>query len=55
MLSVLVSNAVDRRIELRSDLTKDYAFGMCCFFEKHAALKRKSKVWLAHNQNNVYE
>jgi hypothetical protein len=38
-----------------TDQTKDYKFGMCYFFENHAALKRKSKVWLAQNQNNVYE
>jgi hypothetical protein len=55
MFSVLVTNAVDRGFELRTDQTKDYKFGMCCFFEKHAALKRKSKVWLARNQNNLYE
>ena len=55
MFSVLVSNAVDRGFELRTDQTKDYKFGMCYFFDNHAALKRKSKVWLAQNQNNVYE
>jgi hypothetical protein len=27
----------------------------CCFFAKHAALRRKSKDWLARNQNNVSE
>jgi hypothetical protein len=26
---------------------------ICCFFAKHAALRRKSKNWLAQNQNNV--
>jgi hypothetical protein len=35
--------------------TKDYAIGICCFSAKHAALKRKSKDWLAQNQDNVSE
>jgi hypothetical protein len=26
---------------------------ICCFFAKHAALRRKSKDWLAQNQDNV--
>jgi hypothetical protein len=43
MVSVPVLNAVDRGFEPRSDLTKDYAIGICCFFVKHAALRRKSK------------
>jgi hypothetical protein len=29
--------------------------GMCCFSAKQAAVKRKSKVWLAQNQDNVSE
>jgi hypothetical protein len=28
---------------------------MCCFSAEHAALRRKSKDWLARNQNNVSE
>ena len=28
---------------------------MCCFSSKHAALRKKSKDWLARNQNNVSE
>ena len=55
MVSVLASNAVDRGFEQRSGQTKDYEIGICCFFAKHAALKRKSKDWLARNQNNVSE
>jgi uncharacterized membrane protein YfhO len=35
--------------------TKDYEIGICCFSAKHAALKRKSKDWLAQNQDNVSE
>ena len=33
--------------------TKDYTIVICCFSAKHAALRRKSKDWLARNQNNV--
>jgi hypothetical protein len=33
--------------------TRDYKIIICCFSAKHAALRRKSKDWLAHNQNNV--
>ena len=55
MVSVLVSSAVDRGFEPRSGHTKDYKIGICCFSVKHAALRRKSKDWLARNQNNVSE
>ena len=55
MVSVLTSNAVDHRFEPRSVQTKDYKIGICCFSAKHAALRRKSKDWLARNQNNVSE
>jgi len=34
-------------------LTKDYKIGICCFSTKHAALRRKSKDWLARNPENV--
>ena len=44
MISVLISNQ-----------TKDYEIGSCCFSAKHAALRRKSKDWLAQNQDNVSE
>ena len=27
--------------------------GICCFSSKHTAVRRKSKDWLARNQNNV--
>jgi hypothetical protein len=29
--------------------------GICCFSTKHAALRRKSKDWLARNQDNESE
>jgi len=47
------SSAVDRGFEPRSGQTKDYEIGICCFSAKPASLRRKSKDWLAVNQNNV--
>jgi hypothetical protein len=55
MVSEFVSSAVDRGFEPPSGQTKDYKMCMCCFSAKHAALWRKSKDWLARNQNNVSE
>ena len=55
MVSVLASSAVDPGFEPHSDQTKDYKFGISCFSAKHAALRRKSKNWLARNQDNVSE
>ena len=55
MVSALASSAVDHGLGPRSDQTKDYKIGICCFSAKHAALRRKSKYWLARNQNNVSE
>ena len=53
MVSVFDSSAVDRGFEPRSGQTKDYEIGNCCFSTKHAALRSKSKDWMARNQNNV--
>ena len=55
MVSMLALVAVDRRFDPRSGQTKDYKIGIRCFSAKHAALRRKSKDWLARNQNNVSE
>jgi hypothetical protein len=55
MVSVLASSAVDCGFEPRSGQTKDYEFGICYFSAKHAALRRKSKNWLARNRDNVSE
>jgi hypothetical protein len=38
-----------------SGQTKDNKTGICCSSAKHAALRRKSKDWLAQNQDNVSE
>jgi hypothetical protein len=55
MVSVVASSVVDRGFETKPNQTKDYKIGICCFSAKHAALRRKSKYWLARNQNNVSE
>jgi hypothetical protein len=55
MVSVLASSAVDRGLESRSGQTKNYKIGICCFSDKHAALRRKSKDWLVRNPKNVSE
>jgi hypothetical protein len=48
-------SAVDHGFKHRSGQTKDYKIGIYCFSTKHAALRSKSKDWLARNQNNVSE
>ena len=50
MVSVLASSVVDNGFEPRSGQTTDYKIGICRFSAKHAALRRKSKDWLARNQ-----
>jgi hypothetical protein len=53
--SVLASSAVDHGFDPRSGQIKDYKIGMLCFSTKHTTLTRKSKDWLARNQENVSE
>ena len=55
MVSMLASSAVYHRFEPWSVQTKDYKIGICCFSTKHAALRRKSIVWLVQNRDNVSE
>ena len=55
IVSLLASSVVDRVFEPRSGQTKDYTIGISCFSDKQAALRRKSKDWLARNQDNVPE
>ena len=55
MVSMLASSAVDYGFEPLWDKTIDYEIGISCFSAKHAALRRKSKDWLARNQNNASE
>ena len=53
MVSVLASSAVGHGFEPWLGHTKDYENGICCFSAKHTALRRKSKDWLARNQDNM--
>jgi hypothetical protein len=55
MVSVLPSSVVDHVFEHGLCQIKDYEIGICCFSAKQAALIRKSKDWLARNQDNVSE
>jgi hypothetical protein len=55
MITMLASSEVDRGFKQRSSQTKDYKIGICCFSAKHAALRRKSKDWLARIADNVSE
>jgi ribosomal protein S17E len=41
--------------EMMIGQTKDYKIGIYGFSTKHAALRRKSKDWLAQNRDNVSE
>jgi hypothetical protein len=52
---MLASSVVDHGFEPQSGQTKDNAIGICCFSANHAALRSKSKDWLAQNQYNVSE
>jgi hypothetical protein len=52
---MFASSAIDRGFEPQSAQIQDFKIGMCYFFAKQAALKRKNKDWLARNQNNVSE
>ena len=42
-------------VRAQSSQTKDYKISICCFSAKHAALRRKSKDWLAWDQENVFK
>ena len=53
IVSVLASSVVDHVFVPSSVQTEDYKIGFCCFYAKHAGLRKKSKDWLAQNQDNV--
>ena len=53
IVSVFTSSVVDRGFKPWLGHTKDYKIDICCFSAKYAALRSKSKDWLARNQNNV--
>jgi hypothetical protein len=50
MVSVLASNVVDSGFKPFSGRTQYYKIAIYCFSAKQAALRRKSKDWLARNQ-----
>jgi hypothetical protein len=52
---MLASSAVDRGFDSWLGQTKDHEIGICCFFAKHVAIRRKSKDGFARNQDNVSE
>jgi hypothetical protein len=50
-----LGHIIDFGFEPRSDQTKDYKIGICCFSPKHAILRNKSKDWLARNLDIVFK
>jgi hypothetical protein len=56
-ISGVMLSVVDGRSALWSGKTKNYLIDTCihCFPAKHAALRSKSKDWMALNQDNVLE
>jgi len=52
MVYMLASSAVDRLFKPQSGQNKDHKIDIYCFYAMHTALRRKSKVWLAQNQDN---
>ena len=57
MVGMLISSVVDRGLEPDQvkPKTKKLVFVICCMSAKHASLRRKSKDWLARNQETVSE
>jgi hypothetical protein len=55
MVGVLTTSTVDCGFEPLSCQHKDYKIGTFWFSANNAALRRKSKYWLAWNQDNVSE
>ena len=55
MVRVFTSSVINRELKSRSGQTMDYNIGVCCVSANHAALRSKSKNWLAQNQDNVSE
>jgi hypothetical protein len=55
MVSMLASSGVDRVFKSRSDQTKDYKIGICCFSVRYAALRRKRQRLVGSESKNVPE
>jgi hypothetical protein len=51
MVRALTSSAVDRASETRSDQTKDYKIGSCCFSARHTILWSRANNGLARNHD----
>ena len=54
MVSVLAPSVVNRGFQPRSDQTKDYKIGICCFSAKHSIQEKEQRL-IGSNQNNVSE
>ena len=48
-------NIIESGVKHYNYNTNPYKIGICCFSDKHAAVRRKRKDWLARNQNSVSE
>jgi len=55
ILQTLALNINQKCINPRPGHTNDCEMGMCCCSAKHAALRTKSKHWLARNQDDGSE
>ena len=55
MVSVFTSSVINLEFKSRSGQTIHYKIGVCCFSANHAALRSKTKNWLAQNQDYVSE
>ena len=55
MVRVFALSVVDRGFKSRLGQAQYYKIGIYCFSTKHVALRRKSKDWLARNQDDVSE
>jgi hypothetical protein len=53
MVTMVTSNAVYRGFETKLGQIKDIKIAICCFSANHAALRSKSKDWLARSQDNI--
>jgi hypothetical protein len=54
MVSLLLSSsAVNRELNAGSSQTKNYKTDMCCLSAMHAALRRKSKDWVANEHDDT--
>ena len=55
IILTIVQHNIYHGFECSSGKTKDYKIDICCFSAKNAAIRSKSKHWLAWNQYNVFK